>query len=316
MLLPYCFIVRIRSFFNLVPMAKESIPEHLLLLKSLADLNPIYSCILASLLVFIQAFLINYMVNKRRMPRYSNLFPGLIFILLCSTTKDFLILNHVMIASTLLLLAYMNYLNIYKNYKASGNIFNAGLFTIMAAYVYAPSIIFVILGLTSLMVFRTIKLMEILQFIIGILAGIVICYTYLIYIDSAQTFLDNHILKNAFNIPSFGEMLSKSWILLGFVGLLIALSLINYYSYIRKKGIEIHKSFDFLYWILLLCIPSIFLIENIDVYLLFLLFIPLSIFIGLSMANMRNKILAEVIHLAWFILILFSHFQESSTFVF
>jgi len=106
LLLPYTIILRIYSL--IYPSAYESSQVDGWINYSVFSFlleYPRIQAIIAILIIFIQAVCINYIVNKHRLLVRPNLFPGLLYILLTSFHKEFLLLNPIILANFFLLIA-------------------------------------------------------------------------------------------------------------------------------------------------------------------------------------------------------------------
>ena len=123
LLLPYTLLVRIESLMHAdqPSYASELSP----FIAWFNDLIPsiLTQNILACLLVFLQAVYINRIVVKHRMGSQITLWPGLVYILLCSIIPQCTYLSAVLIAYSFILAAFSDIFKIYKRPFAVNFIF-------------------------------------------------------------------------------------------------------------------------------------------------------------------------------------------------
>lgn len=269
----------------------------------------IIQTIVAILLVYAQAVLINFLANQHRMLFLPGSAPGFMYVLLASLLPAFQGLSPALIGMTFVILAAANLFNVYKNISPAAEIFNAAFFISIAALFYLPYAIAVIPLLIELSILRGVGLKERLQFLLGFVALFWIAGSVLYYLERIDL-----LPFDTLSLPgSISELMSTGWeglkLLLPVI-ILVGLSLFNYYNYMKKKGIEARKKIDFFYWLMLSVLISMFFFTGLNVHHLLFLAFPLALFLGMSLVRMHNVVLAELIHIGMVAVLFYLHFGE------
>ena len=257
--------------------------------------------ILAIVLLFFQAVLLNRLVIINRLSNGISLFAGVFYILICSFAASNSILSPVILANTFFILAITDLFYAFKKSSNAGKIFNAGLWTGLATLFYAPYIVFIIFGLVGLSILRVFKIRDTLQFLVGFL-NILFLYLVIHYFSYGNV----DFLENLF--PDFGKLNWKlperilNFAILLIFALLVVFSIFTYNGNTIKKSIQARKKIDVLYWIFLFAGISILLFQTVGIHHLLILAVPLGIFLGFRFFNMKSKPLAEFLHLCLFLL--------------
>ncbi|MGB4958535.1 MAG: hypothetical protein WBO36_03610, partial [Saprospiraceae bacterium] len=134
--------------------------------------------IVANILIFFHALMINYIFINHRMSREITLFAGVFYVLLVTINIDNSLLSNVLIANSFIILALYNLLKTYKIPHPTANIFNTGFWIGVAGLFYSPYFLFILFGLISLLVLRSFKFIEKLQYFIGCAIPYFLLFTY------------------------------------------------------------------------------------------------------------------------------------------
>lgn len=308
MLLPYTIVVRIESLMYADQPAYAS------------DLSPFISWvnelipsillqnIIACILVFLQAAYINRIVVKHRMGSEITLWPGLVYILLCSIVPDFTYLSVVLIANTFILAAFSDIFKIYKRPFAVKYIFNSGVFISIAAMIYPPYIAYLLAGFIGLAIIRSFKTKEMLQYLCGVLVPFMLYGSWTFYKGVFQEKMVA-LSDNKFGFPS--DLIpsdNRGYIYIGLILLIVFISIFSYGNYSMKKSIQVQKKIDILFWMIASAMIALFINDNLTADHLLMLAIPLGILLSMNLLKINSPILPELIHLGILILIGVLHF--------
>lgn len=310
LLLPYACIVRIRSLiwpeaYQL--QAEDGYLNHLIF-TALSE-YPLVQSILAIALIFFQATFVNYIVNKNRIARLPNLFSGLVYILLVSMIADFQILSPVLIATTFLLMSLNSCFKCSKKQHSSSDIFNTSFFIGLASFFYFPFIVFLIAGYIGMLIIRSFKIKERMQFLAGLIIPFFLFATYFNWYDVISKYLVGYVGNNI-SMPSLNAGVSYYQIIAlgGFLALAL-FAFVRYGDIRKKKNVAAQKKIDILYWFLFLTIPTLFFWNSIDLRHLIMLTPMLSVFIGMYLLGLKNKGMAEIIHIIALLTLLIPQFS-------
>jgi len=297
LLLPYAIVLRLYSFLEpnaYVPGDQDSFLSSWLLGDVVS--SPLAQAIVAILLLYGQAILINMLTTEHRIYRIPSALSGMVYILIMSSVPVFQQLTPALIGMSFVILSTFSVFNTYKKQSAKTAIFNAALSAAFAVLIYPPYALLVISFMMGLAALISFDWKSKLQFIFGFGVVFWVIGGFLYFFDV----LDWSFFDQIGFVGSVGELLSSSFyekaMLTGSL-VLVVLALANYYNYRKKKGIEIRKKIDYFYWMLLTGFLSLFLFRSLELQHFLFLSLGLSIFIGLTFADLKNAFLGELAHI-------------------
>ena len=269
--------------------------------------NPYLESIFVSALIFVQAYLVNRLVLNHNLMRPPNYLSAYFFIILASLSTHFLAFHPVILTNVFIILGLGELFKIYKMHKSAIHIYNAGFLFAVASLIYLPITIFYVACSLIILVLRSYNIIERLQLLLGFITPIyLICIWYFLK-GNLQQYLDNYV-NISFQFPSFSNIESTAlYVLVGFL-VLIFLSVLNYRNFIVKKGIEIQKKIDSLYWFSLFTAFALLFSNSHSINHLMLLVIPLSIFISMFVLSFKQSIIAELFSLLILLSVPLLHF--------
>ena len=231
---------------------------------------PLLYPVLAFSFIFLQTVLLTGIINNQRMMSRANYFPGMAYMLITSLLPEWNYFSAPLLVNGILLLILSRLFKVYNQPQALGSVFNTGLALGLAAFVFFPSITFIIWILLALAIMRPFRLNEWIVCILGVTTPF---YFYGVYLFVTDQWSWNAIWPYfSFRLPDIRQTI---W-LAGSVFLLAVPFLAGGYyvqDNLRRMLIQVRKG-----WSLLL------------LYLLAALFIP---FVN-STDNLENWIMAAV----------------------
>ena len=309
LLIPYIFLLRIKFFFD--PWTYSPIKTDTAFstaIFSWLENKTILSFILSGAIVFIIAMMANVLVMKYRVSRDQTLFPALMFALISVLAVDMIMLNPVMLSCLFIGLALINLVMIYKKQDTAGKLLNAGIFLALAQLFYSSAFVFFILGFAAIIILRSPKTKDYLQFLSGIFVVYFLYGTILYWNDNLNLLSDgfNHGLSFR-SLLKFENHIATS----GFISLIIWIiaSIINYTQFTQKKSLQAIKNLGLMYWIYLAGFFSLFFAGTINFSHFYLIAIPSAIFAALYLEMIKKKFLAEALHILVIAIVLFFQFQ-------
>jgi hypothetical protein len=311
LLFPYALLVRIWIFFG-VPSNWPYDTENLSLIYRYVEqffpTNYLWNVILATVLIFINAAQINYIVIKNRIARDINLYAGMVFILLSALHKDMFWLSPQLISLSFILAALNNLFRIYQKPRSAGFLFNAGFFTGLATLFYFPFSLFLFFAIISILILRKFDIREIIQ----LLTGFFLVFFFMAFIrywnDLNFNFVEIFLSQFKWSF-SFSRYSLNEWIILAFTVLMLFISSTNYRKFTIKKSIQSQKKVNLVYWLMIIgfltlpFIPTVFIFPS-----LLVIYVSYAIFIGMMMTRSKNQAAMELLHLFILFFIIFSHF--------
>lgn len=311
LLFPYALLVRVWIFFDIPadwPYETGDLSLIYRFVEAYLPSNYLWNVILATVLIFINAAQINYIVIKNRIARDINLYPGMVFVLLSALHKDMFWLSPQLISLSLLLAAINNLFRIYQKPKSAGFLFNAGFFIGLATLFYMPYSLFLFFAIISMLVLRKFVVRELIQ----MLTGFFLVFFFLAFIqfwnDLDFNFVEIFLLQFKWSF-SFSHYSLNEWIILGFTFAMIFVVSANYRKFTIKKSIQSQKKVNLIYWLMIIgfltlpFIPTVFIFPS-----LLVIYVSYAIFIGMMMTRSKNQTAMELLHLFILFFIIFSHF--------
>lgn len=309
LLLPYIFILRLNTLLN--PVGYKPHQAESILMDLLYEFlpNALIQNIIANILIFIQVLLINQIFIKNRISKEITLFAGLLYILFVSLISDNNLLSPILIANTFIIVALANLLNTYKLPNATVYIFNTGFFIGVASAIYTPYFAFILFGIIALLLLRSFKILEKLQFFIGISLPYFFLFTYKYWNDIKFADLD-FVKEIFFRFPVLNsDILFIFYVSVIFLFLCVAFAVFNYPSFTSKKSIQSQKKIEIVYWFMLFTLVSFFIFKTNSTYHLISLALPLSILIGIYLSDSKRIIFNELVHIFVIALIFITQFK-------
>lgn len=263
--------------------------------------------LLALLLIFLQANLLNITVASYRMSPEVNLFPGIVYALLTSCVADFQFLSPILVANTFYIWAVYILFDVYKKSNVASAIFNVGFWMGIAALCYYPFVTFIFMGFFGLNTLRAFKLRELLIMVSGLFTPFLLAGYYAIWQGTGWAFLQS--FRAAFAYLDFSTAPQYHWMLaLGLWGLLILIVLFNYTAYLKRVQIEAKKQINILYWGLLVSGLTVLFLSQADIENLLVSTVPLAILLSFSFSRLSSRT-AEAVHFVLLAAILFWQYQ-------
>jgi hypothetical protein len=262
------------------------------LINPIAKGFPLIYSIIAFLLLFIQAVSFNKIVNDQRLLKQNNYLTGMSYLLITSLFADWFSLSAPLIVNTFIIWIFTRITILYNNPKAKATIFNIGLATGLAAFVYFPSITFLILVIVGIVIFRPFSLQEWIMGLIGIITPAYFFGSYLFLTSNTKAF---HFPGFHLSHPIFT---SNKWayaalIAVAFVAI-IGIYFVN--NNLNRQVVQTRKSWQLLllYLIVAALVPFINAGFNFSYWIL--LAVPLSPVCAAAFFYPQKKIIPLLLH--------------------
>ncbi len=308
LLLPYCLLVRVKSLmphFEPIIIGNQCSSQWEQMIQSVLP-STLAQSLVAVVLIFVQGVMLNRITIKHRLTQKMTLFPGMIYILLCSILVENLSLTQFTIGNLFALIALSHSIDIYKKYKPELTLFRSGFWlgvAVLCSPVYLLLLIPIVWCLISM---RTFSFREFFQLAIGIDASLLILYTIHSVCGQGQ------FIETYFNLPIGIMTLDTDPFILGYlalIALVILLSILYYGKFTFKKSLPAKKKIDILYIILLSSLGLIIINCSGAFSIFYYLWIPLSILISMLVIRSKYLLVAEMIHLIVLAMIINNHFN-------
>lgn len=214
------------------------------------------SSFLSFALLYVQALLLNFMVNEYRMMNRQTYLPAMAYLLITSLVPEWNYLSAPLLANTLIIWIFINLFRLYNSPNARSQVYNIGLIVGLCSYIYFPSVAFALCIILGLMILKPFRFNEILMFLLGFLTPY---YFYGAYLFLASQFsLVNFMPHITIKVP---RIRSSIWLAASTLLLMIPFLLGGYFvqAHLSKMLIQVRKNWSImlLYLVLAFFIPFI-----------------------------------------------------------
>ncbi|MEE9374092.1 MAG: DUF6427 family protein [Saprospiraceae bacterium] len=296
-LLPYTLIVRAHSL--LYPKVYEVSSDDSILSRwilSMLGENALFHSILSALLIYCVAVIVANLSNKYRIFQKQNLYGAFFFVLLASLIAEVQMLTPALLGLLFFTLYLKSCMTIYRYHFKEFEIFNVGLFAMLAGLVYPPLMMLLFASLFVILFFEGVDTKAFLLLILGMVSTAIIVLS-LFYFFDLYTFSDEGTLGLSKVITGKTYWVWDRIFYCGVVFFWVLFGLAKFYSFQKKKIIDARKRISFLalLTILLVIIPFFFI--GSDIHFLLILSLMASFSIALYFDSLKNNIIVEMIHL-------------------
>lgn len=182
-----------------VPETGHATPLYSLIISWIKSI-PFLITFLSFLLIFCEALLINFIIEKNEVIDTTTYLPALTYIVLMSLQPEMFSLHPIVIANLFILLSVNKLMQSYRKETAYSEVFDTGFFISLACLFYTPSIVFILLLWFGLIILRPFIWRE---WIIS-LFGILLPWCYFIFIlfwNDKFNFTEFDTMFHTFVIP-------------------------------------------------------------------------------------------------------------------
>lgn len=253
----------------------------------------IYSMI-TFLLLFIQAVSINNLVNVQRLMQKPSYLTGMSYLLITSLFGDWFYLSSPLIINTLLIWVLFKLCNLHNSNSPKTALFNIGMITGVATFIYFPSIGFSLLIIVGLIVTRPFRLPEWVIVLLGILTPY---YFLAAWVYLADRWKGYHFPGFTITVPVFHRS-ALAYTAMAVVFLSVVIGMYFIQDNMRRQVVHARKSWNlvFLYLLVALLVPFFNASQNFDYWILTA--VPLSAIAGAAFLYPERKGIPLVLHWA------------------
>ena len=270
---------------------------------------PYLSNILGLLLVYIQALILNHIVNKNEMLKPRTNLPALMYILAMSVMVELQTMHPVVFANLFILLAFERLSSVYVQKTVFSQVFDAGSMIALASFFYFPAIIFFLFIWGTLLITRTFIWREYIIALFGLIVPYAFLGTYYFWTGDWNT-VSQEISSNNYNpadmvLPKF---IATDYILVMFLLILLSFSILTMFKMMANNIVRIQYLLRSLVILLFTGFIAILFDNSKNLHTIALAAIPFAVFTGNYLLNFRRKWVAELILLALLGLIIYNFF--------
>ena len=245
---------------------------------------PVVFSIFTALLMI--PFTIKYFHNTS-----GNLLPVVIFLALIAPSHWLFGTGPVCISSFFCMLAFRYIFETYHQKRIFHYGFMAGFLSSLATLIYLPSILFIVICWTGLILLRSFKLREILIVLIGFLIPLIFTHAIFMILSREKQLIN--LIKDTFINTPFLNFEIRKIIWMSFLGILCLWGVIKSITSDSLKKILLRRYFETLAIALGIFILAFFSLLA-DSGLFTLIVLPLSFILAIALSSIRKTIYASI----------------------
>lgn len=253
--------------------------------------------VLTFILLFTQAIGFNKIVNSQRLHKSPNYLTGMSYLLITSLFSEWFSLSAPLIVNSFMLFIWGRLCAVYNNPNPKATIFNIGLATGIATFVYFPSVAFLLLVITGITLARPFRVQEWLTGLFGILTPLYFFGAWLFLTDKLEGF---HFTYMSFSYPRF---FSHHWSYAA-IGMIVIATVLGIYFInvnMNRQVVQTRKSLQLLFLYIIVAAVVSFINAGTNLSSLILLALPLSPVIAAAFFYPRKRWFPVMLHWAMFI---------------
>jgi len=232
---------------------------------------------LAAVLVFIQALLLNYLVNRNNLLSKPSFLPALMYVTISGLFTPFLVLSPPLICNFLVIWMLFKLFDFYKGDDAKSTAYDVGMIVALGTLIYLPFIYLFLLIWIALVIFRPFNWREWMSGIIGY-ATIFFFLAVIYYLHDQMNQFYSIWLPLGTKFPQSINIYYYNYIILIPVILILGLCFVTLRQNFFKSYVQIRKSFQLLFWVFLIAAASFYVKEHFNLNHFLLCAVPAAVF--------------------------------------
>lgn len=216
----------------------------------------IAGALVAFVLLYGQAMMVNFAVNEHRLTTKYSFLPAMAYLLITSLLPEWNYFSPPLLASTLVIWVILKLFRMYNVGAVKGRVFNAGLIVGLCSLIYFPSAAFLICVLLGILILRPFRLNELVLLFLGAITPYYFWSVYLFLTDRLS--LRTVFPAVSFDVPDVQHSIRLA-IAAVFLVMPFMVGAFHLQNHLRKMLIQVRKNWSIvLIWLLLaLLVPFI-----------------------------------------------------------
>ena len=259
---------------------------------------------MSGVLCFVQAMLINDMVNENKVLAKKNYLAGFFFIVVFSLFKESLVFSPASLALTFLILSTRKLFMLIKKEKAFGDVFDVGFLAAISGLFYFPAMLFILFAYIGLGIMRAFNYRDWIIMFLGIVSPFVLVFTWYFWFDNAPALASNLANRHGTAWLTGFSFRPVDYMLFGSLFVLMAMALVLLPGALYSSLIQVRKFSTALITLVFIILVSFTMQQTIHLSHWVLLSLPLAIIFSMVTMQIKNKLVSEVMHLILILLVL------------
>lgn len=264
--------------------------------------------LLAGIIVFVQALLLNYVVNFYNLLNKSTFLPAFMYITISSLFTPFLILSPPLICNFLVIWMLFKLLSFYKNGDIKSTTYDLGMIVAVGSIFYLPYIYFFIVIWIGLLVFRPFDWRDWVAALTG--------YVTIFFFLAVFYYLTDHLhdfykiwLPLGTRFPNRININYNNYLLLIPVTLILVLCLLKLQGNFFRSYILVRKTFQLLFFTFIIAGLAFYVKADFQLNHFLLCAVPIAIFFSYYFLYATTRWFYETVYFLLFIGIIYFQFN-------
>jgi hypothetical protein len=263
---------------------------------------------MAGLLVFIQALLINYLVNHYNLLGKPTFLPALMYITISGMFTPFLVLSQPLICNFLVIWMLFKLFDLYKGDDAKSTAYDLGMIVALGSLIYFPFIYLFLVIWIALIIFKPFNWREWVAGVIG--------YATIYFFLAVFYYLSNRLNQFYSIWLPLGSKFPKSinidyynYLVLIPVILILLLCFVKLRQNFFKSYVQIRKSFQLLFFVFIIGGFSFYIKSEFNLNHFLLCAVPAAVFFAYYFLYATNKWVYQTLYFILLISIIYFQFN-------
>lgn len=271
-------------------------------------LTPSTNVFIAAVLVYIQALLINRLVNQYNLLAKPSTLPALTYITLCSLFIPFMVLSPPLICNFFIIWLFSKLLKFYKGEAVQATAFDSGMIVAAGTIIYFPFIFVFLIIWISLMVFRSFNWREWVAALMGFITVFFFLAVFYYWNDHISLFykiwlpLGTHFPKRI-KIDYYNYL-----VLIPAIAIMV-LAIIKLQGNFLKSYVQTRKAFQLLFFMFVVTALSFYVNTSFRLYHFILCLVPAGIIMSYYFLYATRRWFYESLYILLLLSIIFFQFN-------
>lgn len=257
-------------------------------------ISPPANVLLAGILVFIQALLLNHLVNHHNLLGKPTFLPALMYITVSGLFTPFLVLSPPLICNFLVIWMLFKLFSFYKSKDANSTAYDLGMIVAIGSLIYLPFIYMLLAIWIALVIFRPFNWRE---WVAGIMGYITIFFFLAVYyyLDNSLAQFYSIWLPLATKFPYSIDINYYDYLVLIPVVLILVLCFFKLQQSFFRSYVQTRKSFQLLFVIFLIACFSFYVKAAFQLSHFLLCAVPVAVFFSYYFLYAKRKWFYEML---------------------
>ena len=307
------FALRVGYLFNLPVKVDTSYAapfERLLLSTNFHyTFSPYLNTLVAGIIVFIQALLLNRLVNHFNLLGKPTFLPALMYITLSGLYSPFLVLSPPLICNFFVIWMLFKLIDFYKSKDSKSDAFDLGMIVAVGSLIYLPFVFFFLLIWISLIIFRPFNWREWIACMIGYITVFFFLAVYYYWGNNLGKFADIWLPLST-KFPNAVVISYYNYLILIPIGVILVLALISLQQNYYKSYVQIRKTFQLLFLTLLIAALTFYTTGAFHLTHFLLCAAPAAVFFSYFFLHARRRWFYETLYILLAAVIIYLQFNN------